>query len=60
MVEVGQPLGDGGDEFSTAGQFRGKLVFSDPVLAENLIRPIGTLFGVVDCPGILPMGRRME
>ena len=26
------------------------------VLAENLIRPIGTLFGVANGSGILPMG----
>ena len=31
-----------------------------PVLAENLIRPIGTLFAVVNGSGILPIGRGMD
>ena len=29
-------------------------------LAENRIRPIGTLFGVANWSGILPMGRGMD
>ena len=31
MVEVWPVPGDGGDEFAAAGQFRDKLVFSDPL-----------------------------
>ncbi|MHA2248638.1 MAG: zinc ribbon domain-containing protein, partial [Candidatus Hodarchaeales archaeon] len=30
------------------------------VLAENLIRPIGTLFAVANGSGILPVGRGMD
>ena len=30
------------------------------VMAENLIRPIGTLYAVVSGSGILPVGRGMD
>jgi hypothetical protein len=37
-----------------------RLKYLRPVLAENLIRPIGTLFAVVRGSGILPVGKGMD
>ena len=58
--------GYSGDGSTDSAQVKGKKgcqqpVFSvgfRPVLAENLIRPIGALFGVANCSGNPPSGQR--